>query len=346
MILLPLANVARSAFDAVRFVVQVGALTGISVVEMHPLMFALVSACSGVLLASGTVFKRNIVRSSTEKVRPAPVENVFTVTPDDCGHSIFFTIKPQSLASVGNGRKSPMYVPVANVLGERGEEERRKRQQAEADLLAASYSQFSLVDMTFETDAGIANSVPEPVKLVLESKAGSCVIEVAPVTPGESETSVTFSSISAPVTPLPGTPRGSSSASSACGSTSQQKYVEDWSPPQAPILIVRGYRHRMPVAKAAAPVVLEKTFERKMHDASSSTVTQHSGGSKCAIVTTVRRNQVSRSKALGSQLVEMSLEDDRVDTDIGTRRHWNLFAPWTTAVVESQMSARRQVPTG
>jgi hypothetical protein len=322
--LILLANVVRSAADVIRIVVHISAMSGAAALELHPLVFALISACSGVLLAGATVFSRQVARG---RVRPGSQRmlNAMPTTPDDCGHSVYFTIRPVDAGSTsGSGASHGERVALA------AEAARRAKEAAEADLLAASYSQFSLVEMTFETEvAAVRSDVATPERVAPRPAPDACVIQVAPASSAASGASVAFSSVSPPGTPPARTLRGLSSARSASGfgAMTKQESGMSWSPPQNPILIIKGCGYKEPSGAASPRTPAQvNVVDEEMTDTSSSSVTEQSTGSKCAIVNMVKLKD-SLSKALGSQLVEMSLDESHC-AGADAVRSWNIFSSW------------------
>lgn len=350
-----LATAAQSVVHTARVLSHFGALSGATAMEMHPLVFALFSAFSGVLLASATVFTRKAVARAPRASRSVP--GALPVLPiiDACGNSLYFSLGPHTNSTA---KKTDQ-----DVASERRAAVNRKAQKrAEAELLAESYSQFSLVDMTFETTCRTGpQKVPEHAKFrestklsenfivseraksASEKSRTSCVIDIAHYSSPDSNTSLPMSTISPPTTPLPRTPRARSPTASTCKSVGSEGSRFDWIPPQSPILVIGGeYGYRKP-AKISAPgdPLKKKIDDDTLNDKSSSLVTAHSLGSKCAIVRKVGLNEQSKSKALGSQLVEMSLLDDLEEKqDSSSRRQWSFFAPWRALSVETDCSTR------
>lgn len=347
-----LTTAAHSAFYAARTIAHIGALSGATALELHPLVFALFSACSGVLLASATVFSRSAA-ARAPRAAAAPGAPLAPPTPDDCGQSIFFSLRPYSAVGLTNAERAAAAARKA-VLN------RKQKKTAEAEVLAESYSQFSIVDMTFETSCVVeGEKIAAPEKPEPEAPGKDCVVDIPQHSVAESDTSLTMSSVSSsvspPATPLPRTPRSQSPplrrahrsqspVSSAWDSDSNGSRDSEfhWIPPQSPIIVIRGeYAYRKPV-KVAAPVdVPKKVDEDELNSKSTSLVTAHSSGSNCPIVCTVGLNQQSKSKALGSQLVELSILDDPIIAEDDTsRRQWSFFAPWRAFSVDTESPMR------
>lgn len=319
----------RSVSEALRVVGHIGAASGTTIVELHPVIIAIVSACSGVMLAGVTVFS-HVRRGRYDPRKVRDIESAMpTATPDDCGNSMYFSVGPAVTNSEAKAKEE-------REIRAASEQSKHRSFEIESKLLAKSYSQFSIVEMTFETEEPPQCKTTAPRKLEkhgsgLEAAAG-CIVDVSETCESKSAASVAFSAVSSPQTPIVGTPMGSSTATSMF-------YGRDIpSPPrQNPIIIIKGGQYRVKPKEVPEMPIKEV---KKVTPCEIMATKSSSNTSKCTIVSLVDSKN-SISKVMGSQLVELSLDDSAPNVP-STGWLPNMFNPWGTSV--DGLDTRRYCP--
>lgn len=308
---------AQSALNSLRVMSNIGIMTSAAALEIIPINFAFISACAGVTLTGAAVFTRKAMTSvdgSLSADAPHP-------TADGCGNSAYFSLPLPSVQS--NLKKR----------SRRAERERKEAYLAEQDKkiaaqraeLALSYSNFSIVEMTFEK---------EPVDFLdISSKTptSSCAMSMqSKILPDKSGASVAFSNVSAAETPQGGTPTSRSVAlilaiKDKNGKIDTKFDHNTWAPPQQnPIL-------NHVIAAAGSTKISTKTSNGSLASSLGSqnaSCTDNKSPSKYRMNDNTIVNMVgggsTTSVFLGSQLVEMKLSES-AEKSLKSERYWSFL---------------------
>lgn len=324
MLLVVIAS-AQSALNSLRVMGNIGIMTSAAALEINPVNFAFISACAGVTLTGAAVFTRKAMTSvdgslSADALHP---------TPDDCGNSAYFSLP---LPSVHSNLKQ---------RSRRAERERKLAYLAEQDKkiaaqtaeLALSYSNFSIVEMTFQKE-----SVDFP-GISSKTLTSSCAMSIqSKILPDKSGASVAFSNVSTAGTPQGGTPTNRSVAlilaiKEKNGKVETKFDRNTWAPPQQnPILnhviaAAGGTKSSTKTSNSSFassfgsqhPSCTDNKTPSKDHMNNNAIVNMVGGGSTTSVF-------------LGSQLIEMKLSES-AGKSLKSERYWSFLTKpmWSPA---------------
>lgn len=320
-----IAATAQNAINYVRVMGNIGVITTTAALKVQPVNFALVSVCAGVTLTGAAVVSRKTMGSAGYSSSAGYLNPVL----DDGGNCACFAL-PQTNNFQYNAK---LCYSCSSGRAERERREallvaREKKIEAQKTQLATSYSNFSIVDTTFDKEPVYV--VGRPPKIGADPYAMSMQEKMLP---DKSGASVAFSNVSPAGTPEGGTPTSRSVVHIMVTEEGKALGFDTWdAPPQNPIVITEGHSNDSAKTSASSSSAKTSTASHTTAALSDSQRLSFAEKKKTSKSIHLKKNAIvnmvdlgdTTSAVLGSQLVEVDLSES-AENSSKSARYWSFL---------------------